>query len=247
MKENREISLGESIPDGTRQAPRRKKKSTLREYAEAILFAVAITFLIRSFVVQAFRIPTGSMKDTLLVGDFLFVNKFLYGAPIPFTDARLPEMRDPRAGDIIVFRYPRDPKRDFIKRCIAIGGQTVEVRNGEVLVDGEPEGTIEFMQRAFDSEENREMNYYRVTRPNGVSYTIRRADERYQNNMPFGPKLVPPGQLFMMGDNRDNSEDSRRWGFLDRKLIKGKAMFIYWSWDHEKTLPRFPRILDIIH
>jgi signal peptidase I len=233
--------------EGTATAPRRKRKSTLREYAEAILFAVVITFVIRSFIIQAFRIPTGSMKDTLLVGDFLFVNKFLYGAPIPFTDEQLPALRNPKPGDIIVFKYPRDPKRDFIKRCIAIEGQTVEVREGQVFVDGQPEGKLEFLQRVYDSEENREMSYFRVTRPDGRTYVIRRADERFQNNMPYGPKVVPSGQLFMMGDNRDNSEDSRRWGFLDRRLIKGRAMFIYWSWDHEKTLPRVSRLLDIIH
>jgi len=247
VKENREVSLGEPPADAARAPLKRKKKSTLREYAEAILFAVLITFLIRSFIVQAFRIPTGSMKDTLLVGDFLFVNKFLYGAPVPLTHARLPELRGPRPGDIIVFKYPRDPKRDFIKRCIAVEGQTIEVRDGQVFVDGAPEGTLDFVRSAYDTEENREMSYFKVTRPNGVTYTVRRADERYQINTAFGPKVVPPGQLFMMGDNRDNSEDSRRWGFLDQSLVKGKAMFIYWSWDHEKKLPRVNRILDIIH
>jgi signal peptidase I len=219
----------------------------VREYAEAILFAVVITFVVRSFILQAFRIPTGSMKDTLLVGDFLFVNKFLYGAPVPFTDYRLPDVRAPKPGDIIVFRYPKDLKRDFIKRCIAVGGQTVEVRDGEVFVDGEPEGRMDFIDRRFDAEEGRYLNYYRVTRPAGPTYVIRRYDDRYRNGAPFGPRVVPEGQLFMMGDNRDNSEDSRRWGFLDMNLIKGKAMFIYWSWDHDRTLPRISRIGDIIH
>jgi len=207
----------------------RRRKSVVHEYTEAILLAFLLTFILRSFVIQAFRIPTGSMEDTLLVGDFLFVNKFLYGAEVPFTKIHLPAIRPPRPGDIIVFRYPRDPSKDFIKRCVAVEGQVVEIRDKQLYVDGvlRTEPFTKFTDR-----------------------TMRRGHGDPRDN--FGPERVPPGHLFMMGDNRDNSSDSRYWGFLDHHLIKGKAMFIYWSWDPEKRIgfvptPRLARIGDIIH
>ncbi len=207
----------------------RRRKSLLHEYTEAILLALLLTFVLRSFVIQAFRIPTGSMEDTLLVGDFLFVNKFLYGAKIPFTDIRLPAIRPPQPGDIIVFRYPRDPGKDFIKRCIAVEGQVVEIKDKQVFVDGVL----------------RDEPYTKFT-----DQRVKRGTNDPRDN--FGPERVPPGHLFMMGDNRDNSSDSRYWGFLDRDLIKGKAMFIYWSWNPESRIgfipkPRLTRIGDLIH
>ena len=196
-----------------------KRKSTLREYIETVAIAVVITLVIRAFVVQAFRIPSESMEPTLLVGDFLFANKFLYGAQIPYTDFRLPKVRDPKPGDIIVFRYPQDPSQDFIKRCVAVENQVVEIRNKHLYVDGKP---VEEDYAIF-------------------------ADERYspwRDN--FGPYRVPPGHIFMLGDNRDNSQDSRFWGPLDVDLIKGKAMIIYWSWDKERFLPRIKRMFSLI-
>jgi len=196
-----------------------KRKSTLREYVETVAIAVVITLLVRAFVVQAFRIPSESMEPTLLVGDFLFANKFIYGAQVPYTDIRLPKVRDPEPGDIIVFRYPRDTSQDFIKRCVAVGGQTVEMRRKRLYVDGKP------------VEEN---------------YVIH-SDSRYlPARDDFGPYRVPPGYVFMLGDNRDNSQDSRFWGPLDVKLIKGKAMIIYWSWNKERFLPRLGRIFSLI-
>ncbi len=207
----------------------RRAKSTLREYTEAILLALVLTFILRSFVIQAFRIPTGSMEDTLLVGDFLFVNKFLYGARVPFTDIHMPAVRSPQPGDIIVFRYPRDPSKDFIKRCVAVEGQVVEIREKRLYVDG-----------VLQDEP-----FTKHTDP-----TVRQGRNDPRDN--FGPERVPPGHLFMMGDNRDNSSDSRYWGFLNHDLIKGKAMFIYWSWDPQHKLgfiptPRLGRIGDLIH
>ncbi len=204
-----------------------RAKSIAREYAEAILPALFLFLFIRTFLFQAFRIPSSSMEDTLAVGDFLFVNKFLYGAKVPFLEARLPAYRAPQPGDIIVFKFPREPKKDFIKRCVAVEGQTVEIRGKEVFVDGV----------------KREEPYIKFTDP-----VVRKGDRRDD----LGPVVVPKGHLFMMGDNRDNSSDSRYWGFLDRDLIKGKAMFIYWSWDTSHRLlgliptPRLERIGDLI-
>jgi signal peptidase I len=184
----------------------KQPKSQLQEYVEAILWAVALTFVLRAFVIQAFRIPSESMVKTLLVGDFLFVNKFEFGPKIPFTHIRLPGLRKPRRGDVIVFQYPPDPSKDYIKRCIATEGQTIEVRDKDVYVDGrrlvEP-----YVQHIYSD-----------TLP---------AEQSPRDNM--SPVTVPPGHLFMMGDNRDNSADSRFWGFVPMDNVKGRAMFIYYS------------------
>jgi signal peptidase I len=209
---------------GTRRAAR--TKSTLREYVEAIVLAVLLTVVIRGLVVQAFRIPTGSMENTLLVGDFLFVNKLVYGSEIDIGLAghriiyyRFPAIRQPHRGDIIVFRYPDDPSRDFIKRCVAVEGQTLEIRNKVLYVDGK----AQVEPYVIHSDER--------TIPKEISA---------RDN--FGPTVVPKGHLFMMGDNRDNSHDSRFWGPLPLNLIKGKAMILYWSWDAEKNMPRVNRL-----
>jgi signal peptidase I len=184
----------------------KQQKSQLQEYVEAILWAVALTFVLRAFVIQAFRIPSESMVKTLLVNDFLFVNKFEYGPKVPFTHVRLPGLRKPRRGDVIVFQYPPDPSKDYIKRCIATEGQTIEVREKEVYVDG----------RKLDEP------YVQHIDPNQRPAAL---DQR--DNLP--PFTVPPGFLFMMGDNRDNSYDSRFWGPVAMDLVKGRAMFIYYS------------------
>jgi signal peptidase I len=202
---------------------RTKRKSTLREYAEAIVIAVVLTLVVRAFVVQAFRIPTGSMQDTLLVGDFLFVNKFIYGARIPFTDMRFPEVRPPQQGDVIVFKYPLDLRRDFIKRCIAVPGQTVEIRNKVVYVDGVP-----------------------LDEPYILHTDARVFPKEISPRDNMDPIYVPQGYVFMMGDNRDNSHDSRFWGPLDANLIKGKALILYWSWNNEKHFPRFDRLFHLV-
>lgn len=198
-----------------------KKKSALKETIDVVVWAVVMAFLARSFLIQAFRIPSGSMEDTLLVGDFLFVNKFLYGPQIPFTDIRLPGLREPRPGDIIVFRFPGE-KDDYIKRCVAVGGQTLEVRNGVIYRDGVRQDE-DFTKFIFGGQ----------------------AGGAARN---FGPYQVPAGKIFMMGDNRDNSRDSRVLGPVDwRKAVRGKAIFIYWSWDKDKKLPRLARLGDLIH
>ncbi len=201
-----------------------KRQSTLREYVEAALWALVLTLFLRSFVLQAFRIPSESMRDTLLVGDFLFVNKFEYGPKIPFTHVRLPGLHAPKRGDVIVFQFPQDPSKDFIKRCMGTGGQTLQVVDKQLVVNGEP------LKEPYTIH----------TDPN-----VRAAGFDFRDN--FGPYTVPPGELFMMGDNRDNSNDSRYWGPLEMDLVKGRAMFLYWSWDGEKNWPRWNRLFQPIH
>ncbi len=195
----------------------KRKKSVIREYSEIIILAVGLALFVRTFFVQAFRIPSESMEDTLLVGDFLFANKLIYGPKLPFVDVRLPAIREPHPGDIIIFKYPGDEKVDYIKRCVAVEGQTVELVDNHLYVDGVLQNE-DFTKYVFGS------------RP-----------ERH-----FGPFKVPEGHIFMMGDNRDNSADSRAWGPLDKRLIMGKAMFIYFSWNPRSHSIRFSRIGDVI-
>lgn len=201
-----------------------KKKGKLREYAEAIIVALILALIIRAFVVQAFKIPSGSMKPTLLVGDHILVLKFIYGTKVPFTDKRILVFTEPKRGDIIVFRYPKDPSRDFIKRVIGVGGDVVEEKNKIVYVNGKPLNEPYIQHTDND---------------------IRPLSKDVRDN--FGPVYVPEGKLFVMGDNRDQSYDSRYWGFVDMKDVKGKAFIIYWSWDRTKHLPRLSRIGKLIH
>lgn len=196
---------------------KKRRKGILREYAEIIVVAVLLALFVRTFFAQAFRIPSESMEDTLLVGDFLFANKLVYGAKIPFVRMWLPAIRDPRPGDIIIFKYPGDGKTPYIKRCVAVAGQTVELKGSVLYVDGVPQDEA----------------YTKYARGRGMPRA-------------FGPYTVPERHVFMMGDNRDNSSDSRVWGALDMDLIMGKAMFIYFSWNSQKHMVRFSRIGDII-
>ncbi len=233
-------------PVSSRRSRQKPRKNTVRETTEAILIALIAAMLLRAFVVQAFRIPTGSMKDTLLVGDFLLVNKFVYGVRtpdrIPIIDAnipffRLPAFKAPRNGDVVVFKYPKDPSLDYIKRCIAVPGQTVEIRDGEVFIDGEPEGKKVDLGKRFDAEDGRYFRYTHITTPHGKEYTIRHYVEDFDNrNNDFGPTVVPEGHYFMMGDNRDNSSDSRVWGFVPAENIVGEALIIYFSWSKNGSL-----------
>jgi signal peptidase I len=189
------------------------KKSTAREYFESICIAVILALFVRTFVVQAFKIPTGSMENNLLIGDHLLVNKFVH-AP---TATRLEEMLLPidriRRGDIIVFKYPEDPERDFIKRVIGLPGDTIELKNKKVHIDGKPldEPYVQFLIPPDEEGGNGDF------------------DVRVQ----YGPVTVPDGHYFMMGDNRDNSQDSRYWGFLPQDYVKGRALFVYFSFGED--------------
>ena len=176
----------------------------LLEYLEALAVALVLAFVIRTFVVQAFKIPSGSMLDTLLIGDHLLVNKFLYGTRIPFTDKVILPIEEPADGDVIVFEFPEDTSKDFIKRIIGAPGDVLEMKDKVVYRNGQK----------LDEP------YVKHTDPN--------IQARRDN---FGPITVPPGKYFAMGDNRDESYDSRFWGFVDKDKIRGKAWVIYWSWD----------------
>ncbi len=203
---------------------KKTNKEILWEYTKAIVTALVLALFIRAYFVQAFKIPSGSMIPTLLVGDHILVNKFIYGTTIPFTDKRILVFRKPEKGDVIVFKYPEDPSRDFIKRVMAVGGDVIESKNKVIYVNGKPVNEP-YVQHTD--------NYIRP----------RELDARDN----FGPYTVPKGKYFMMGDNRDQSYDSRYWGFVDTKEIKGKALIIYWSWNSKKHWPRFDRIGKLIN
>jgi signal peptidase I len=187
------------------------KKSTVREYFESIVTAVVLALFIRTFIVQAFKIPTGSMENNLLIGDHLLVNKFVFAPTLSKVERALMPIRDIRRGDVIVFKYPNEPDRDFIKRVIGLPGETIEMKAKKIYINDQPldEPYVHFLEPVGDAQEV-------------ISYDLR---ENY-------PKTVIPQDFyFVMGDNRDNSQDSRYWGFLPRSYIKGRALMIYWSYE----------------
>ena len=198
-------------------------KSKLREYVEAILLAIVIAFFIRTFVIQAYKIPSGSMKPTLLIGDHILVSKFNYGVKLPFIRSTLIPVGSPKRGDIVVFIYPEDRSKDFIKRLVGLPGDTVEVRDKQIFLNGQP------------WKETHGVHSDSLVIPGAV-----------QPRDNFGPVKVPEGKLFVMGDNRDESYDSRFWGFVDMKDVLGKALIIYWSWNQEDYSVRWGRIGTIL-
>ena len=213
------------------------KKSTAREYFESICIAVILALFVRTFVVQAFKIPTGSMEKNLLIGDHLLVNKFVFAPSMSGLERMLLPIDPVRRGDILVFKYPQDPERDFIKRVIGLPGEMLEVRNKKVFINGKPldEPYVHFL---FPPEERA---------PGDVKFDLGEKSD-------YGPVTVPDRHYFMMGDNRDNSEDSRYWGFMPADYVKGKALFVYFSFaDPEERESgsfagvRWTRLLHQIH
>lgn len=200
----------------------KKNKSVFREYFEAIVIAVLLALFIRTFIVQAFKIPSGSMLPTLQIGDHLLVNKFIYGIKVPFTGTQLIAIKKVNRGDVVVFRFPKDRSIDYIKRVIGTPGDTVEIKDKKVLVNGKP---IE------DSHAHLTSNAILDTKASP------------RDNL--GPILVPKDRIFVMGDNRDNSYDSRFWGFVDQKDVLGKAFILYWSWDIKEPLLSVDRFTSI--
>ncbi len=197
-----------------------EKRGRWRENVEAILVAFVIALFIRTFVVQAFKIPSGSMKQTLQIGDHILVNKFIYGLKLPYWRKTLIPVKDPQSGDIIVFKPPHEPEKDFIKRVIGVGGDVVECRNKKLFVNQKP------VKHDFAVYKDYALN-------------VPKRDN-------FGPITVPANALFVMGDNRDESYDSRFWGFVNLKAVSGKAFIIYWSWDKENFGVRWKRLAHIL-
>ncbi len=198
-------------------------KSKLRENIEAIVIAVILALFIRTFIVQAFKIPSGSMQPTLAIGDHILVNKFIYGVKLPYTGTTIIPVEKPQHGDIIVFKYPEDPDKDFIKRLIGAPGDTVEIKNKQVYVNNMP-----------------------IPHDPGVHSDPHVLSGGLNPRDNFGPVTVPPDSYFVMGDNRDNSYDSRFWGFVNQKAIKGKAFIIYWSWNSDTFGVRWGRIGSLL-
>ena len=198
------------------------QKSVFREYVEAIAIALLLALFIRTFVVQAFKIPSGSMMNTLLIGDHILVNKFLYGIRNPLSGSVLIPIKRPERNDVIVFKYPLNPKQDYIKRVIGVEGDKIEVINKQVYINDQP----------FNSP-------YSIY----LDPDVLPAAALPRDNM--GPVFVPKDSLFVMGDNRDNSYDSRFWKFVKLKAVKGKAFIIYWSWDREHFAWQWDHLLSV--
>lgn len=199
-------------------------KSKFREYAEAIVIAVLIAFFIRTFIIQAFKIPSGSMKPTLQIGDHILVTKFIYGIKIPIIRKTIVSVSEPKRDDMVVFIYPEDRSKDFVKRVIGIGGDNIEIRNKKIYLNGLPYKD----------------NYGTYTDDMIIPGAAQPRDN-------FGPVTVPPGSVFVMGDNRDQSYDSRFWGFVDLRDVLGKAFIIYWSWNNDEHNVRWSRLGNLLH
>ncbi len=211
---------------------KKHEKSVIREYTEAIIVAILLALFIRSFVVQAFKIPSGSMLPTLQIGDHLLVNKFIYGVKIPMVGTVIIPWKSPVRDDVVVFRFPKDRSIDYIKRVVAVAGDTVEMKNKQLYINGDAVHT---------------------SYAHNTTNDIMQSSAGPRDNM--GPVKVPEGRIFVMGDNRDNSYDSRFWGFVDLKDVLGKAFILYWSWNLDEPLLsvdrftsiRWSRFGDIIH
>ena len=208
----------------TKEQTKEKTKSKAKEYIESIIIAILIAVFIRTFIICAYKIPSRSMVQTLLVGDHILVNKFLYGVKIPFLRKTIISVSEPQRGDIVVFIYPKDQSKDFIKRVIGVGGDTIEIKNKKIFING---------KEYSDS--------YGIYSDN----TIYPATMQPRDN--FGPVTVPKNSIFVMGDNRDESLDSRFWGFVNLKDVEGKAFIIYWSWNHEDHNLRWQRLGHLLH
>lgn len=203
-------------------AGKKESRSVFKEYVEAIVVAILLALFIRTFVVQAFKIPSGSMLPTLQIGDHLLVNKFIYGLRMPFSGKLLVPWKNPVRGDVVVFRFPKDRKIDYIKRVVAVAGDKVEIVDKHLMIN---DAEVVDLQAHFATSD------------------VIKASASPRDN--FGPVTVPEGKIFVMGDNRDNSYDSRFWGFVDLTDIRGRAFILYWSWDIETPILSVDRLLSI--
>jgi len=214
----------------------KEKEAPRFETLRAIFWAALIALAIRSFVVEPFKIPSGSMIPTLLVGDYVLVNKFAYGVRLPFTGKLLIPVGEPQRGDVMVFRYPDDPSQDFIKRVVGMPGDKLEIRDRQLYVNGKPFERVsegEYVYPEGDSNAPHAALRYLEKNPEGAEYTVLQYNNEAMRSMqPTGPWIVPANHYFAMGDNRDNSRDSRFWqhSFVSPEAIKGRAFLIHWSW-----------------
>jgi signal peptidase I len=204
--------------------------------------ALVLFLMIKTFFFEAFQIASGSMTHTLLTGDFLFVNKALYGAQIPGTRARLPGFRLPRRGDVIVFAYPRDPNQDYVKRVIGTPGDIVAMRHGRVEVNGRRQ--VEPYVQRIDSRNDVASADFEWQRPFVTGFSDKDRRRYRPTRDTWGPLVVPAGKYFVLGDNRDDSSDSRYWGFVDASAVKGRTLLVYFSYDRE-TRDALPWLTDI--
>jgi signal peptidase I len=198
----------------------------VRDWARSVLVAAILFLIVRAFGIEAFRIPTSSMENTLLVGDFLLVNKAIYGAPIPGTDLRLPALSEPRRNEVVVFRPPHDPEKNYVKRLVGLPGDTLEMRGKKLFLNGTP--VHEPRARFVDGQGDAAHPGMRWQSNHLIAGPVPRYHPTRDN---WGPIVVPPRHYFVLGDNRDNSEDSRYWGFVPRDAIQGRPAFVYYSFD----------------
>jgi len=230
--------------------PRFRVVRGLWEWAKSVQVAILLFLLVRAFLVEAFKIPSGSMEGTLLVGDFLLVNKLVYGAEVPLLEKRLPAVREPALGDVVVFQWPEDTEKHFVKRLVGLPGDTLEMRAGLLVRNGAPQDEP-YVQRSValrepGGDEFRWQRDYLTDGPGGRGFHPTRND--------WGPLVVPPAHYFVLGDNRDNSLDSRYWGFVPDSLMRGSPIFVYYSYSPDSgrtfdwlTRVRWKRLGDLIH
>jgi signal peptidase I len=228
--------------------PEAQKKSIYKEWIEPFIIAAVVALFIRQFIVEAFKIPSGSMIPTLTIGDHLLVNKFIYGPRIPFTDTMLFAWKEPKRGEIIVFKYPENEEKNFIKRVVGLPGDKIEIKNGKLFINDQPIPVTELGQYE-GREQGAGSPFY--PKPRRLEETLGTVKHdilylRDQTGYHFGPVLVPKDSVFVMGDNRDNSQDSRVWGWVHYSKILGRAFIIYWSWDGDGRWVRWERIGKLI-
>ena len=232
------------VPGGP--AARERGRSRLARWFDSWMrslgMALVLFLIIKTFFFEAFQIASGSMTRTLLTGDFLFVNKALYGAQIPGTRARLPGFRSPRRGDVIVFAYPRDPSQDYVKRVIGTPGDTVQMRSGVVTVNRQT--LVESYVLRIDPRNDDVRPDFDWQRPFYLASSEEDRSRYHPSRDTWGPLVVPPGKYFVLGDNRDDSLDSRYWGFVDASAVKGRTLLVYFSYDRE-THDALPWLTDI--